>query len=182
MSLIQEALEKVQDNRSGKTGPGQGDNAALSSPEARPILVKDLLSERPGSRPVKKKFDMSRFASKHAVFFSAVAFAVVVLSAAFIIAGNRTADKDAAAEPFTTRSSGYAPVIAKLRNAVSARSAAVPNLALNGIMYEDENPRAIVNGYTVREGGSVSGAVVKEIRKDCVVLSTPDAEVTLRLQ
>lgn len=56
-----------------------------------------------------------------------------------------------------------------------------PRLVLSGIMYIEERPRAIINGSVVEEGGSISGAQVRQIRRDSVVLTFEDMEMTINL-
>ena len=70
-----------------------------------------------------------------------------------------------------------ANVPAKAPDATSA-----PKLILNGIMYIDENPRAIINNAIVREGGTVSGAKVIKINERSVILKNGFVEITLTLK
>lgn len=57
-----------------------------------------------------------------------------------------------------------------------------PSLILNGIMYLEEGPRAIINNSIVSEGDIVSGARVKNISKKSVTLESRDAEIKLILK
>lgn len=57
----------------------------------------------------------------------------------------------------------------------------VPELVLNGIMYLQEGPKAIINSTVVREGDVVSGATVKVINRNNVLLNFNDSEITLTL-
>ena len=57
-----------------------------------------------------------------------------------------------------------------------------PNLVLNGIMYLEEGPRAIVNNAMVEVGEYVSGAKVVRIDRKSVVLVYNDVEITLNLK
>jgi len=57
-----------------------------------------------------------------------------------------------------------------------------PELVLNGIMYLQEGPKAIINSTVVREGDLISGATVKAINKNNVLLSFNDSEITLTLR
>jgi hypothetical protein len=57
-----------------------------------------------------------------------------------------------------------------------------PDLELNGIMYLDEKPRAIINGNTVVVGESVNGARIDAITTDSVLLNYNDLEITLKLK
>lgn len=58
----------------------------------------------------------------------------------------------------------------------------MPELVLNGIMYLDGGPRAIINGSMVEAGDMVSGAKVTSITRDTVVLSYNSGEITLKLK
>ena len=41
---------------------------------------------------------------------------------------------------------------------------------MNGIMYIEENPKAIINGIVVREGDVIGGAIVASITENNVLL------------
>lgn len=55
------------------------------------------------------------------------------------------------------------------------------NFVLNGIMYVENKPQAIINGYVLEEGDKINGAVVLIIEKDCVLLDFNDANIKLEL-
>lgn len=76
-------------------------------------------------------------------------------------------------------SGGAAQDAARL-NAELASTA--PKLVLNGIMYLEEGPRAIVNNAMVEVGDFVSGAKVVRIDRKNVVLVYNDVEITLTLK
>ena len=57
-----------------------------------------------------------------------------------------------------------------------------PNLILNGIMYLEERPQAIINDSVVGVGDMVSGAKVLSIDKASVFLSFNDMAITLTLK
>ena len=61
-----------------------------------------------------------------------------------------------------------------------------PDLLLNGIMYVEEKPKAIINGIVVREGDVVSGATVASITEKNVLLkynnNNNQVEVVLKLK
>ena len=52
---------------------------------------------------------------------------------------------------------------------------------LNGIMYLEEGPQAIINGAVVKEGDVVNGAAVMKINRNNVLMKFKDAEIVLRL-
>lgn len=57
-----------------------------------------------------------------------------------------------------------------------------PNFTLNGIMYIEGSPRAIINNAMVETGDVVDQAKVLLIDKKSVVLQYNDAEITLNLK
>ena len=57
-----------------------------------------------------------------------------------------------------------------------------PTLILNGIMYLEEGPRAIINNAIVETGDSVGGARVERIERKKVILIYNDVEITLNLK
>jgi hypothetical protein len=61
-------------------------------------------------------------------------------------------------------------------------AASAPPLVLNGIMYLEEGPRAIINNAIVETGDSVSGANVVRIDRKKVILVYNDVEITLNLK
>lgn len=75
-------------------------------------------------------------------------------------------------------------MVSPIKSVVSSGTALVhaPDLELNGIMYMQETPRAIINGNMVEVGESVSGAKIDAINKDSVLLNYNDLEITLKLK
>ena len=57
-----------------------------------------------------------------------------------------------------------------------------PVFILNGIMYLESKPQAIINGYMLEEGDSLNGATVVVIDKDYVLLNLKDDKVRLNLK
>jgi hypothetical protein len=53
---------------------------------------------------------------------------------------------------------------------------------LNGIMYIDGKPQAIINGQVLQEGDRISGATVLAIEKDCVLLDLNDTNIRLDIK
>jgi len=75
-------------------------------------------------------------------------------------------------------------IASPVKSAISSGAAFVhaPDLELNGIMYLQERPRAIINGNMVEVGESVSGARIGAITRDSVLLNYNDLEITLKLK
>ena len=57
-----------------------------------------------------------------------------------------------------------------------------PEFVLNGIMYLEEGPRAIINNAIVEEDSMVNGAKVAKIDRKSVTLLYDDVEITLNLK
>ena len=75
-------------------------------------------------------------------------------------------------------------IASPIKSAVSFGAAFVhaPDLVLNGIMYLEERPRAIINGNMVEVGEFVSGAKIDAITRNSVLLNYNDLEITLKLK
>ncbi len=57
-----------------------------------------------------------------------------------------------------------------------------PLFLLNGIMYLETGPKAIIDGSVVEEGDVIRGATVKAINKNNVILDYKDREISLNLK
>ena len=209
MSLVQEALKKVQNKRTREESalPKQDDANLVQAA----ILKKPVLAA-PGRPPISFK----RIASFLKALFLAVSLALVV-SGIFLVVGKMKFDflVKAKAKP-AVLDDKYQTVTYKALPAPQAEKPAVktdalpeakpapapkveekpapkvevkkqpalqpPQLVLNGIMYIVGSPRAIINGSTVTEGDSVSGAVVKKIHRESVVLDFNETEITIGLK
>jgi hypothetical protein len=75
-----------------------------------------------------------------------------------------------------------APVSAPPKALRRATEAQYPQFALNGIMYLNDRPQAIINGFTLEEGDTISGATVVRIEKNSVILHMNDVEIMLTLK
>ena len=53
---------------------------------------------------------------------------------------------------------------------------------LSGIMNLNNNPRAIINGYTLETGDTIRGATLTAIGKDYVLLSSKDEKIKVPLK
>lgn len=71
-----------------------------------------------------------------------------------------------------------------VKSVISSGTAFVhaPDLELNGIMYLQERPRAIINGNIVGIGESVNGARIDAINSNNVLLNYDNLEITLKLK
>jgi hypothetical protein len=58
----------------------------------------------------------------------------------------------------------------------------ISDLYLEGIIWDDVKPMAIINGEVVAPGDKVSGVTVVEIKKDMVILNYQDKEFELKME
>jgi len=58
----------------------------------------------------------------------------------------------------------------------------MPKFDLNGIMYLESGPKAIINDVVVEEGDVISGALVAKINSQNVLLKFSDSEIMLKLK
>lgn len=58
----------------------------------------------------------------------------------------------------------------------------LPNMRLSGIIWDSENPIAIIDGLDLRKGDKIKGARIVEIRADSVVLSYASKNHVLTLE
>lgn len=186
MSLVQEALDKIQEKRFGKESLRAKGAAAI--PNMAPAMA--------GSQPVKKHASLPVPAAGVAVAVVAVALLFV-----FVLFGTNSGESPKKAEPArlpveVKQNVIYRPmtpvnkegpgamqaVMAPVIEAMTRSSlSGMPKLVLSGIMYIEGDPRAIVNGYTISEGDFVSGAVLKEIRENSVIFTSNGVEITISL-
>lgn len=78
---------------------------------------------------------------------------------------------------------GRPPAVARGRNYV--REVALPSggrLSLDGIVYSEENPAAVINGRVVRTGSFVEGFEVVRIRADRVELRDEETTIVILLK
>ena len=178
MSIIQEALKKAE---------GSGPKI-----ESSPIPA-----VKPAGTPVKEGRPAvalkTKAAAKKSVspifIFAPIAFAVITVTAFFVF-NNRFLP---AKEPAPERSSAAvaAPAAPPALTDIPSPSRQeivskvppkdTPRFILNGIMYIESGPKAIVNGSVVEEGDVIGGATVKKINKGDVLLGYEDADILLDL-
>jgi len=190
MSIIQEALKKAQEWSAE-------DNAGVETrePGSNDVFVGDIVADKLSVPPQVVRLQ-SRKRRKGipaaTVIAGAITAALIVAIAALALSSRNAGSKAGLKEDESAVShqdvtykriapdKAAAPganVPAKAPDATSA-----PKLILNGIMYIDENPRAIINNAIVREGGTVSGAKVIKINERSVILKNGFVEITLTLK
>lgn len=191
MSIIQEALKKAQ-NMPGIKERINKDPSSDSFVSARPKSALAPVSKL----PVKSIF-------KPMPFYIAAAGVVAligILAIALLFAGKNLLHKAPEIEsPDAHQQVTYKPIAAASlqKETTEPKAQAVdtkpvdtvfevkpqlPQLILNGIMYMEGSPRAIINGNVVVEGDSVSGAEVRKITRNNVVLKFKDTEIVIDLK
>lgn len=185
MSIIQEALKKAQGQ--SKDAPGRETPAQKEKPPAsKSIFDKTVVAK---TRKLYPK-DNFRLIAVSASLLLAAAIFFVSLS----VSNSRNAGKALAAKTIlSTQEVQYKPMpkietkpkettVSEVQTVVKVANAQYPDLVLNGIMYLEIGPRAIINDAIVEEGDTVKGARVTKINKKNVVLEYNNVEITLNLK
>jgi hypothetical protein len=63
-----------------------------------------------------------------------------------------------------------------------AADAGPPPLKVEIILYDDVNPLAMINGQSVRQGDTISGATIETIHTDRVIIQYRGKNYTLQLE
>ncbi|MCX5678204.1 MAG: hypothetical protein NTY76_03750 [Candidatus Omnitrophica bacterium] len=177
MSIIQEALEKAQSDVK----------------DVKPAVQEIAKASGVKKAPVTKKAPIANKRALMAVVLLALMTFAVFSAGRFLSKiGDRT-DRTSAAN---SQEVSYRPLVrdqAKSPNTAGSReqisvspenlkAPESPKLVLNGIMYLDDGPRAIINNFIVGLGDSVSGAKVTRINRQSVILEYQNVEITLSLK
>ena len=187
MSIIQEALKKVQEIKSPRAGvmdkwpdrPGRpSDKVRFPPPTSNPT--------KPGKKlfsPMNLKLALPIFLIILAVPFFIFAQTRIYGSAA---KNSRNSSQEVSyktiIKPADTKTENYG--VSQIKHFASAikLSPGYPDLVLNGIMYLEDGPRAIINNSIVGEGDTISGAVVHKINRRDVILRSDDTEIKIDLK
>lgn len=185
MSIIQEALHRAE--MDVKAPEAHSDGAqAKKTPPAPP-------SPRPEVKKIKKKIALNKTILTSLVLVALMAFALFSLKQPLSLSKK---SRNKVPDPEATQDVTYRPIIktdANIFADIGSQSQAAPaaslkditdhpGLTLNGIMYIEEGPRAIINNSIVDVGDLVSGAKVTKINPKNVVLEYNDVEITLNLK
>jgi type II secretory pathway component PulC len=186
MSIIQEALRKAQ----GRQGESK-------------VPVSPTESSPPAMAPQKDGEAVNPTASILAVRNVKISLAIIVAVLAIIVIRQMLSTGDDHGGSRKTAPSRqevvYKPASpkedAKPADSVMEKAASsfpkpesfglkpvAPDLVLNGIMYLPDKPQAIINDSVVTEGDTVSGATVRKIERNRVVLDYDKLEITLNLK
>lgn len=183
VSIIQEALKKAQGEYVEKKIPPAANFEEVVLPK-----TKNLSRER-----IKRPAQTSS-AAKH----SKLSVLVGVLTILFLIYGIKlslqysrpdgkkditapaiSVPETKAATPSAVKASE--PIKAPKIEPVNLMPSRPPTFVLNGIMYVESRPQAIINGYVLEEGDKINGATVLVIEKDCVLLDINNANMKLEM-
>ena len=182
MSIIQEALEKAQSDVKPTLPPSgsiQTERAAGPKLSVAPVVKK------PREARVFGKKELTT-----AVFFVLTAIVILFIGSVLLMSGDkgkRTSAKNAQEVNYRpiVRDASKDPANTDERLKMSPefiRKAGAPELILNGIMYVEGKPRAIINNLIVETGDSLLGAFVTEIKRESVILEYENVEITLNLK
>lgn len=190
MSIIQEALKKAQKWSAEEDAAVQDKGSGNSS-----VFVGDILTDKgvvPSTvfkLPSRKNRKRSQTAN---VIAGAITAALIIAIAALALHSRHAASKPALKEgegltshQDVTYKSIAAKDAANASAGVPAKTSGgidAPRLVLNGIMYIEDAPRAIINNAIVREGGTVAGATVVRINERSAILKKGSLEITLTLK
>jgi len=167
MSIVSEALKKIQEERSATMGD-VGGKINGNAPRVP-------LSKIPSSH--KRRSTVSRI------------LAVMVIAGIFVFAGyvffeqkeNFHKESPVSVEQDTKENGkGVTALLSEKKN-TGAYLIKSPLPKLSGIMYTSPDPQSIINGRVVREGDTVSDYLVVKISPDSVKISRNDEELELKL-
>ena len=181
MSIIQEALKKAQVDYMEKKKP-----LGEESPRHRMAAPKaDIRGKIRSARKAKRSITILSFFVVSILIVSALGLRIFL-----IYKGNLKQEKNIT-EPLLSKEVSAAPLAEIIAPAsfvkpkiepVAPAPYPPPIFILNGIMYLDAKPQAIINGYILEEGDVINGATVMVIDKDYVLLNLKDDKLKLNLK
>ncbi|HPM42515.1 MAG TPA: general secretion pathway protein GspB [Candidatus Omnitrophota bacterium] len=193
MSIIQEALKKVEPSKAGSAVPVRiADDKPLAA-ELKKITQPKI--DLPFAKEYRKKRRTNLY-----IAISAAALIVACAGAAYFFMYGKppslpvTQIRDEKTAPLPDSSiadrqdtiyRNAGDEYSKYKDSAEPNSvvrAEPPDLALNGIMYLETGSRAIINNKIVQEGDMVGGATVVLINKNSAILKYNDVEITLSLK
>lgn len=159
MSIIQEALKKAQSD---------------IKPAARETAKAPVAGK--ASSAVKRLPLADKKALMAVMLLALMAFAV-------FSAGRFLRKTDHGTSAADSQVVSYKPLIgSQSENPAALKTPESPKLVLNGIMYLEDGPRAIINNLIVGLGDTVSAAKITAINRQSVVLEYENVEITLSLK
>lgn len=192
MSIIQEALKKVEPVDSVRTVKDARAEKA-SSPDVIPAKAEQPV-------PVKRRAAIANSPSKIPVFIvGVIALALTGTGIFYILKRPAPSVPAPAVKPLEEPASHQDTIYKTIEQSVTGDPGAAvakdiassppsivraepPDLVLNGIMYLETGPRAIINNAIVSEGDMINGATVSSINRKNVILKFNNLEITLNLK
>lgn len=185
MSIIQEALKKVQVDHARKRPAtpkaGHGNRPPAHKDDGLAKLF------RKGFRSVPRRVIIAY--SITILFISSTV--MIFIGTKLYVLYRKNADNAKLSVPFVRAPKRIPGVNFTSKNApanpaqktVTAETEEThpPDFILNGVMYVEGTPQAIINGHILQVGDSMSGATVLSIDKDYVLLNINDSKVKLKL-
>ncbi len=168
MSIIQEALKKIEKPEGPQAGKDEG---KLENKDVKPVLRQEINKPAPAAGAAAPKY----------VYYTITAALLVVL-AGIVIKASHSAPSGSS--PVAIKKP--APILPKIERLEEParplrRRENTAGFVLNGIMQLVDGPRAIINDIIVGEGETINGAKVEKIKKDGVLLKYNDSEVDLNI-
>lgn len=176
MSIIQEALRKAQGSYVENNEPERGkEEKTKGSFDKSPAYTK----------PDIKAFDKinTKKSNRLPVLVGILLFLFMVYG--FMLSAKYSGSNTQAAAPSAVKQTNKllpSSFPAPKMDQPDLFTSRTPNFSLNGIMYVENRPQAIINGYILEEGDSINGATVLVIEKDCVLLEINSSNVRLELE
>lgn len=190
MSIIQEALKKAQTTYARKTVP-VADKTIPKDP-----VDAGLAAPQPETKSRSAVMPFTKLMPAVALILIVIGFCLIsFVSNKFAQSPRSDAHQDvsykptvkdipAAEMPIRNFGINAQDLATPIKSNFSAGPAFIgaPELTLNGIMYLQERPRAIINGSMIGEGDFLEGYTVTKIDETSVQLRSNKAEITLRLK
>jgi len=193
MSIIQEALRKAEEHiKDMEQAEARPPESKMEGPEkaAAQQAVAPAVNKATKAKQDTKTVAMLLVLLVLAAVFAASQFFPRKAAAPKQAAGQEAAGKEEAAPASLPKEAPAAPVKAQefptlqsvLFKQPEEKKPASPEFVLNGIMYLEGSPRAIVNDVMVEPGDTVNGAKVVKIDRQDVVLLYNGSEIVLKLK
>lgn len=181
MSIIQEALKKAQVDYLEKKKPERKEPPLhrMAVPKA------DIRGKIRSARKTKRSITILSIFVVSILIISALGLRIFL-----IYKGSLKKEKNIT-EPLLSKEVPAAPIAEIVAPASFVKPKIEPGAAatppppifiLNGTMYLDAKPQAIINGYILEEGDVINEATVMVIDKDYVLLNLKDDKLKLNLK
>lgn len=181
MSIIQEALKKAQVDYMEKKKPERKE-----PPRYRMAVPKaDIRGKIRSARKTKRSITILSIFVVSMLIISALGLRI------FLIHKGSLKKEKNIMKPFLSKEVSAAPIaeiiaplsfVKPIDRTDSPAAPPPPIFVLNGTMYLDAKPQAIINGYILEEGDVINGATVMVIDKDYVLLNLKDDKLKLDLK